>query len=261
MPQYRDEIKAIWQNSKHPLADLWEWAKEPDDPERRAERWDALADWAGSHKRQQDHDTDEWRAWRKRQRVYKARAAANRDQAEPDVPGIETGGWHPEATRNQVKAALSWSDRGEPKGLLHTTEGYGLPTYSNSQPHFTILPESGNLWQHVPILGGSYSLENRAGGVETNRDNVIQIEIIAFAARTPQLSEQALDNIADLMRWVEKHHGVPRKSSVDFIPSASGASRLSGPAFDAYSGWLGHQHAAEQSHWDPGGINIAKLLA
>jgi hypothetical protein len=41
---------------------------------------------------------------------------------------------------------------------------------------------------------------------------------------------------------------------------AAGVKRLSGQQWLDFSGWLGHQHAPENDHWDPGAIDITDLL-
>jgi hypothetical protein len=259
----REAIRNIFDRADEPFNALWKWATEPAEPERRAERFEALEKWAGSHKRQEEHDSEEWKAWRQRQRVYRKRARLNRDRADEndsDVPGLEDGGWHPDAIRTQVHSGIGQMS-GPPKLVWHTTEGYGLPSYSGSHPHFTIDPATGKLYQHVPITSGAYALQNLSGGVETNRDGAIQVEIIGFASRMASLPESHYDHLADLARWIERHCRVPRKCGVRFIASASGATRMSGGAWDGYAGHLGHQHVPENDHWDPGGFRIGDVLA
>ena len=162
---------------------------------------------------------------------------------------------------------------GPPKGLLHTTEGSSYAgarsVYASKAvaPHFTASYEGGKfqVWQHVPISLASRALVNKSGGVQTNRDHVIQIEIVGFAADSRPWIPAFLDGLARLMRWIETHAGVPRRSTVEYppYPSSYGVSngvRLSGAAWDSYSGWLGHMHAPENSHGDPGAFPIAYVL-
>ena len=257
-PPLRDEIKAIWEKSQTPLRDLWAWAKMPDDPERRAERWDALAEWAGSHKRQQDHDSEAHKEWAKKQRVYRKKARQNRNQDTEDVPGIVDGGWHPDAKRAGVVNGIG-PLRAPVCGVLHTTEGYGLPTYSGSNPHFTLDPASGVLYQHQDVRQGARALENDAGGVDTNI-KCIQIELIAFAARAGAWTEEMYDHTTDLMRWIEKHCGVERKFDIPLSPYPGSPKKFSATDWNAYKGWTGHQNVPENDHGDPGALSTAKLL-
>jgi hypothetical protein len=171
------------------------------------------------------------------------------------VPGMNPGGWHPDAIETQAKNPLAWS-AGSPKIVWHTTEGFGLPMYNSSQPHFTLNPKTGTLWQHVPIRGGAYALRNTTGGVETNRAHAIQVELIGFARESHLWSDDAYRNIAKLARWIEKHAGVPRQCTVVFRSD----SNHKVPDYTNYTGHLGHQHVPENDHWDPGLFQIRKVV-
>lgn len=175
-----------------------------------------------------------------------------------DVPGIENG-WHPDATRTQVQGGIGAYLNVPAKLVWHTTEGVSLPAYSGTHPHFTLNPKTGQLWQHIPIHSGAMALENDAGGVETNRAHAIQVELIGYAAQTQGWSDADYANVAKLARWIEKHAGVARRCAVDFH-SASSVVRLSGSAWLAYAGHLGHQHVPENAHWDPGLFKIEKVI-
>lgn len=258
---FRDEIKHIWHTSERPFAELWEWATKPKDPARRAERFDALAEWAGSHKRQQDHDTEAHKDWRRRQRIYRKRADVNERQArrdDDDVAGVEDGGWHPDARRVGVVSGIGGLDP-NPCLVWHTTEGYGLPSYSGSNPHFTLDPKTGVLYQHQTVREGARALVNAPGGVETNR-GCIQVELIGFASQSQGWSDEAYEHIAELARWIEKHCGVERRCDVDFVGSGR-TNHMSAAEWNAYRGHCGHQHVPENSHWDPGLLRIDKVLA
>jgi hypothetical protein len=189
---------------------------------------------------------------------------------------------YPDAIQDPGNDSGEYTDTGEAKGLLHTTEGKsysgakGAYETNNSWPHFTATYETGTfkIYQHNRLSVPSRSLRNESGGVQTNRDNVIQIELVGTADKNKASSwgdqyvgnfpKPYLDGIAKWMRWVEANHGVPRRSTVSWkaYPDSYGANgvRLSGTEWDAYSGWLGHQHAPENSHGDPGLINIEYLL-
>lgn len=171
------------------------------------------------------------------------------------VPAMNPGGWHPDAVENQTAAPLSWVP-GQPKIVWHTTEGSSLPGYDGSQPHFTLEPKANKLWQHVPIRGGSYALQNASGGVETNRARAIQVELIGFASETQGWSDEAYANIARLARWIEKHAGVPRTCGVTFRSDST--HKVAN--FPSYTGHLGHQHVPENTHWDPGLFRIDKVI-
>ena len=190
--------------------------------------------------------------------------------------------WYDEAIREVGNDGGSYTDNGEPKGLLHTTEG---KTYAgakaayrvnDSWPHFTVTFESGffRCFQHNPIDIASRALRNLAGGVQTNRDRIIQIEMVGTADVGNKITwgkqyvenfpKEYLNGIGRLMRWCEKQLGIPRRCTLKFLPYPTSAGnspvRLSPGAFDLYSGWMGHQHAAENVHGDPGLIDMTYLL-
>lgn len=166
------------------------------------------------------------------------------------------------------------------KALLHGTESSALPGYDGGAkaPHFTVVPDKTTrtvkVYQHFDTGRPSRALRNLAGGVETNRERVIQIEIVGTsdprAAGAMILLSAAprwlLDGLARLMRWIEQAHGIPRVSTPRPwlpYPSSYGATRarMTGPEWDDFSGWCGHQHAPENTHGDPGDIDITYLLS
>jgi hypothetical protein len=170
----------------------------------------------------------------------------------PSAPG----GWHPHATRTQVQSPLSFIPGTKPKLVWHTTEGSSLPLYNGGWPHFTLNPKTGQLWQHVPLTGGCYTLRNLSGGIETNRAHAYQVELIGFARDTATWPSSYYKNIAKLARWIEKHGRVPRKCSVTFRSTSS----VKVGDFYGYTGHIGHQHVPENDHWDPGELRIEEVL-
>ncbi len=70
------------------------------------------------------------------------------------------------------------------KVCLHTTETTGWPSYNggSSAPNFTGKPNFDKKiieWrQHFPANESSRALKNPSGGVETNKDKVIQVELV-----------------------------------------------------------------------------------
>jgi len=129
----------------------------------------------------------------------------------------------------------------------------------------------GGIWrpfQHIPLNYSAAALKNLPGGVQTNRDNAIQIEICARAAEVGNLPEDAYRVVARVLVYAHQVKGVPLQSSVRFaglgegmvLASVNSPIRLSGGAWDKYTGVLGHQHVPENDHWDPGKFDIQKLL-
>lgn len=169
------------------------------------------------------------------------------------------------------------------KGILHTTEGATLPPYAGGAeaPHFTVLPnqrtKTVTVYQHYDTARPARALLNPAGGVQTNNDSAVQIELVGTCDPRykdgsrgiywPEAPTWALDGLAKVMRWIEKEHAVPRRSTPRpwlAYPNSYGTKngqRMSGPEWDAFAGWAGHQHVAENDHGDPGNLPIGYLLA
>jgi hypothetical protein len=164
------------------------------------------------------------------------------------------------------------------KILLHTTETGGWPSYASGSmaPTLTYHPRLRAWRQHNFIDRSARALvDSTATLVRENRDNVIQIEIIAYAdenlARSrghlpvSEMTDAQLGDIADFIKWVRSEYGGPPLVAAKFLPypQSAGASpvRMSGPTYDAFAGILGHQHAPMQSHGDPGALNVAHIMA
>lgn len=174
-------------------------------------------------------------------------------------------------------------------GIVHTTEGASVPSYSGGSvaPNFTASPDFKNqrlVWyQHFDFDTSSRALVNLAGGVETNTANAVQIELVGTCDPAhrigwsglkaglhylywPDAPDWALRELAKFVKWAHDQHGIRLASTVAWkaYPGSYGASngvRLSGAAWDGYYGWLGHQHVPENLHGDPGDLDMAKVLA
>lgn len=187
-------------------------------------------------------------------RIKLVRAALKRLRT-PSVPA-NNGGWHARAIRNQVQGGIGAFLNVPAKLVWHTTEGTSLPGYQGSHPHFTLDFKRRLLYQHIPVTSGAMALKNLPGGVETNRANVIQVELVGFAQDSSKWSDSDYAQIADLARWIEKYCGVKRQSTVTFRTDASHKV----PDWLNYAGHLGHQHVPENDHWDPGLFQIQKVI-
>jgi len=189
--------------------------------------------------------------------------------------------WYPLAFIDPGNNAGPYTDQGEPKGLLHTTEGKsflgarGAYVANNSWPHFTCSYERGffQCWQHNPLSLASRALRNTSAPGEVGRDNVVQIELVGTAnTANKHWGDQYVENfptgykngIKELMKFIEQQRGVPPICNVTFLsyPDSYGNNgvRLNAAQWDSYTGWLGHQHAVENLHGDPGLIAIDYLL-
>src|SRR5690349_2500765 len=132
------------------------------------------------------------------------------------------------------------------KLLLHTTETGGWPDYSSGSmaPTFTYHPRLRAWRQHCYVDRSARALVDPAGTlVRENRDNVVQIEIVAYAdeklARqrghlpVSELTDEQLGDLAAFLAWLRAEWGGPPLVAAKFLPYPQSAGdspvRMSGP--------------------------------
>lgn len=175
--------------------------------------------------------------------------------------------------------AGSMNDDGSRKLLLHSTEGstiegaIGAYRKNNSWPTLTVDCRRRRVVRHLPDTVAARSLQNRPGGADqTNRDGSvhIQIEIVGFVNNRDGSMFSSREDYLWFGREVVgplcRRNRIPIQSSVRWVAydasyGLNAPQRLSVAAWDAYSGILGHQHAPDNSHGDPGDIDIALILS
>lgn len=198
--------------------------------------------------------------------------------------------WLPAATRDEHPGIrkLAFTDTGEPKGVLHTTESTGWPSYSGWKipPQLTVRA-SGNrdgvtVRQHIPLDRAGFALRNLPGGVQTNTDRAYQVELVGTCERGgavhkaggffwPEAPDAVLLDLFDkVIQPMSAGLGIPlRALTFQAYPASYGdpkpdgrsnVVRLSGPEWDAYSGWCGHQHVPENIHGDPGDFPWDRMM-
>jgi len=163
--------------------------------------------------------------------------------------------------------------------LLHTTEGMSWPGYAlgKQAPHDTVkaIPGKGiEVRRHYPYDQYSRSLENDAGGVETNRRGVIQIELRGTCDPKhrndpawyfwPDADDAVLSALADYYRPLMAKYGIPARAMHEFLayPASYGNSpaRLTFAEWTNGSGIAGHSGAPENAHGDPGAFPIDRFI-
>src|SRR5262245_5582635 len=145
------------------------------------------------------------------------------------------------------------------KIVHHTTEGssaqgaFAAFRTNRSDPHFTV--DSTKIYQHIETDKAARALRNPPGGVETNRDSAIQIEVVGFAQRPKVLA--TLKNVQRLCNWLEATHGIP-KVWPNGLPKPAvngrdpGGHNRNAANWDQKGGHYGHSQVPENTHWDPG---------
>lgn len=161
--------------------------------------------------------------------------------------------------------------------VLHTTETKGLPDYLNGEvtPHLTYDPANRKWWQHNSFLIAARALRNESGGIETNRMNAMQVEIICYSDKgladsvdgiwVAELTNDQLADIRAFIDWAVDNYGVklewPGKQAFNFTEANESGFRMSDSAWEIFDGVCGHQHVPENSHWDPGALDWDTLMA
>jgi hypothetical protein len=166
----------------------------------------------------------------------------------------------PFATWKPISGGVGAYTSGPFKIVHHTTEGASasgaFSTYKErrNDPHFTI--ENDVIYQHVDTNVAARSLRNATGGVQTNRESAVQIEVVGFA-HLPK-DGRALISLARLCRWIEEQHsvqpiwpnGLPVVATKD--GKDPGGHNRDPDTWDKVGGHYGHCSVPENTHWDPG---------
>lgn len=175
--------------------------------------------------------------------------------------------------------------------VLHTTEGPSWPGYAGGTvaPNYTGMPPVGHTngsWRaHFPDEKSSRAMENRGGGVQTNTQNSVQVELIGTCdpknkkswngkgiqragvdyVYWPDANEEQLEWLADFVLDMHKRHGLQLRAPFPFnaYPSSYGnnnGDRMTFAEWNKFAGICGHQHVPENSHGDPGDLDVDRVI-
>lgn len=161
-----------------------------------------------------------------------------------------------------IRGADSGPMLGGPRKVVwHTTENDPKTTTaanvanyllrSGNTVHLLWHPLTGETVQMIPADRGGKGLENRPGGVETNRAGtyVIQIEVVGRASQP--FTDGPCVGLPKIQAWLASL-GIPAVWSGTEDRSAANWAK---------GGHHGHMDVPENSHTDPGRVNKAKLAA
>lgn len=154
---------------------------------------------------------------------------------------------------------------GPPKALLHATiaGSTAIPGYSDgySAPHETFawdpIKKVLRGVQHTSYLLAARSLRNEPGGVETNRDHTLQVELAGYIGSWGIIPEGGFDiesapdiyweQVANQWGEVVVSHGV---KNVTFEKPWTPPNRMSLSVWDNYPGLCAHILCPENDHVD-----------
>jgi hypothetical protein len=181
--------------------------------------------------------------------------------------------WYPDAIQIDRGGGVPMGD-GPTVVVLHSTETDGPASYSGTEPHFEVyVSPFGNVQvrQFIALSNTAKALYNAPGGVETNRrsGHVIQIEIVGRAAEAADWPDARLAAVADVIRWVRTQlpfalnvppRGFHGAGEGFVLATETSPIRFTFAEWVVFEGLCGHQHLPENDHWDPGKINIVRLI-
>lgn len=153
-------------------------------------------------------------------------------------------------------------DHGNPKIVIHTTETAGKPNWSaqgSGIPHITY-ERTGRRWQHIPFDMAAYTL--KGGDYQSpNSDcgRVLQVEIIGFAKDSSSWSDQEYALLRKLLIDLCAIGAVRFDFPLEFVGQDTNA-RVSLARYAEHEGIVGHQHIFGETHWDPGKLDVSRLV-
>lgn len=167
--------------------------------------------------------------------------------------------WYPGSIHDPVAGPGGAYVHGPFRIVHHTTEGSSYAgaraayVSSGNAPHFTV--DQHNVHQHLDTDMSATALANPPGGVQTNRQRAIQIEVVGFAGQAK--NPVTLAKVASLCRWIEATHNIPRTWPNGYPRTAiaghdPGGHNRNGVNWVTLGGHYGHSQVPENSHWDPG---------
>ncbi len=161
--------------------------------------------------------------------------------------------------------------------VLHTTETTGVPGYSDgaTAPHVTYVPKTRRWVQHTDFNIAARALRNLAGGVQTNRANALQVEIVCYSAKNiadqsssrlwvGDLTDDHYQDLRDFLAWVYAAFDVssmwPGKQALSSSEANTPGFRMTSVEWNQFDGVCAHQHVPENTHWDTGALDWSRVI-
>lgn len=206
-------------------------------------------------------------------------------EGEPHLMVAQVDPWLPGYTHEFVDNGLDWGP-GEWKVGLHSTEtrkgsAPGIISSWKRNPglgcsHF-IANRPDDIRQLIPFTGAAYTAQNPPGGIDTNRARIVQIEVCEYAINPDMLITPHDPSLGFRVDWSDEWYDALAQWLADLVAHGLDLdldTELTfgdhwvgypggGLAFVASRAVMGHQHIPEQPdrHWDPGELDIHRLLA
>jgi hypothetical protein len=166
---------------------------------------------------------------------------------------------------------------GPAKFVFHTAEFEGLDGLIRTfRSNPTIASHMGWSWkerrkvQFIDLAHSAKSLRNKAGGVETNRDYVYQVELSGKWDESEDWPDEAWKFIGEALAevWLATDRSFqltlgpkPLVGPADGYTARENApQRYSAAEWDGGNWIAGHCNAPENEHTDPGKLNMGRIL-
>jgi hypothetical protein len=103
-------------------------------------------------------------------------------------------------------------------------------------------------------------MQNRRGGVQTNRWARVQVELVARSHRRPWSPDpEVLDAFGELLAVLRDVAGIPLTRP--FREGGGPALRRESGKWGAAAGWFSHAEVPENDHWDMGAFRWGRAFA
>ncbi|HZC99990.1 MAG TPA: D-Ala-D-Ala carboxypeptidase family metallohydrolase, partial [Actinomycetes bacterium] len=180
--------------------------------------------------------------------------------------------WVPGAERVSNRRSGGTYVAGPWRFVFHTIEGEPsadafrrLAAGHANPPHLWAMPSADLLLQTIPLNRSAYALA-RPDATQTNRLHAVQLEMWGHAANMAGASPAMLDWLADrvlapVARMVPINLDNVRPPGGEYCYGTTSPCRMSAGEWNRFDGVCGHKDVPRNSHWDPGGLNMAAIAA
>jgi len=158
--------------------------------------------------------------------------------------------------------------------VLHSTEGGSVEgavaAYKgdNVWPHATVDIRARRWVQHIPYDRPARALKHPAGTGETNKARALQLELVGFAAQSQDWAKDDLDWLGRMLAPLVTSFDIQPVSPTFYgagagwvLAVANARQRMSPQQWAQFNGICGHQHVPSNTHWDPGALDIGRVIA
>jgi Peptidase M15 len=194
------------------------------------------------------------------------------DAAAPSAPGAATTSdlWVPGAERVASSRSGESYLAGPWRFVFHTIEAEPsadafrrLAASHANPPHLWAMPSADLLLQTIRLNRSAYALA-RPSSTQTNRLQAVQVELWGYAANMAGASQAVLDWLADrvlapVARMVPINLDNVRPPGGEHCYGTSSPCRMSADEWTRFDGVCGHKDVPTNTHWDPGGLNMAAI--